>query len=135
MNRDHSVVFKTASKYCISDSFVDYVGYSISSEGFLSTVVVLVVHIHCLESCRKREILVSCFFACMLSSFSCVQLCVTLWTAAHQAPLSIGFSRQEYWSGLPCPSPRGFLGPNCFFYVFLNVQFLHLHIFRNSSLV
>ena len=39
MNRDHSVVFETAPKYCISDSFVDYDGYSISSKGFLSTVV------------------------------------------------------------------------------------------------
>ena len=37
-----------------------------------------------------------------------LQLCqffVTLWTVAHQAPLSMGFSSQEYWSGLPCPSP------------------------------
>ena len=34
MNRDHSVVFEIASKYCISDSFVDYDGYSISSKGF-----------------------------------------------------------------------------------------------------
>ena len=42
--------------------------------------------------------------ACMLSRFSHVQLCATLWTAAHQAPVSIGFSRQEYWSGLPFPS-------------------------------
>ena len=39
----------------------------------------------------------------MLSCFTCVQLCVTPWTAAHQAPLSTGFSRQEYWSGLPYP--------------------------------
>ena len=38
-------------------------------------------------------------------SLSHVQLFVTLWTAVHQAPLSMGFSRQEYWSGLPCPSP------------------------------
>ena len=38
-NRDHSVVFEIASKYCISDSFVDYNGYSISSKGFLPTVV------------------------------------------------------------------------------------------------
>ena len=38
-NRDHSVVFEIASKYCISDSFVDHDGYSISSEGFLPTVV------------------------------------------------------------------------------------------------
>ena len=42
---------------------------------------------------------------CMLSCFSCVQFFVTLWTVAHQAPLSTGFSRQEYWSGLPCPPP------------------------------
>ena len=39
---------------------------------------------------------------CKLSHFSCVQLFVTLWTVAHRAPLSMGFSRQEYWSGLPC---------------------------------
>ena len=38
-NRDRSVVFEIASKYCILDSFVDYDGYSISSEGFLPTVV------------------------------------------------------------------------------------------------
>ena len=41
----------------------------------------------------------------MLSCFGCVQLFATLWTAAHQAPLSMGFSRQEYWSGLPFPTP------------------------------
>ena len=46
-----------------------------------------------------------------ISSFSSVQLLssvqlfATLWTVAYQAPLSMGFSRQEYWSGLPCPSP------------------------------
>ena len=39
----------------------------------------------------------------LLSCFSCVQLFVTPRTVARQAPLSIGFSRQEYWSGLPCP--------------------------------
>ena len=42
---------------------------------------------------------------CVCCRFSHVQLCATLWTAAHQAPLSTGFSRQEYWSGLPFPSP------------------------------
>ena len=41
----------------------------------------------------------------LLSRFSCVWLCVTPYTAAHQAPLSLGFSRQEYWSGFPFPSP------------------------------
>ena len=41
---------------------------------------------------------------CMLSHFSHVWLSVTPWTVAHQAPLSMGFSRQEYWSGLPFPT-------------------------------
>ena len=36
---------------------------------------------------------------------SCVRLLMTPWTAAHQAPPSMGFSRQEYWSGVPSPSP------------------------------
>ena len=42
-NRDHSVIFEIASKYCILDSFVDHDGYSISSEGFLPTVVDIMV--------------------------------------------------------------------------------------------
>ena len=42
---------------------------------------------------------------CVLSPFSRVQLFATLWTAACQASLSMGFSRQEYWSGLPCLPP------------------------------
>ena len=40
-----------------------------------------------------------------MKSFSRVLLFVTLWTVAYQAPASMGFSRQEYWSGLPFPSP------------------------------
>ena len=43
MNRDHSVVFEIASKYCILESFVEYDGYSISSKGFLPTVVDIMV--------------------------------------------------------------------------------------------
>ena len=42
---------------------------------------------------------------CVLSHFSCDRLFTTPWTVAHQAPRSVGFSRQEYWSGLPYPSP------------------------------
>ena len=42
-NRDHSVVFEIASKYCISDSFVDYDGYSISSKGLLPIVLDIMV--------------------------------------------------------------------------------------------
>ena len=47
----------------------------------------------------------------MLSHFSRVRLFVTPWVVAHQASLSMGFSRQEYWSGLPCPSPGDLPNP------------------------
>ena len=46
---------------------------------------------------------------CVLSHFDHISLIATLWTVARQAPLSMGFSRQEYWSGLP--SSRGFSQP------------------------
>ena len=47
-----------------------------------------------------------CCVCGVLSHFSHVQLFTTLWTVGCQAPLSMGFSRQEYWSGFPCPSPE-----------------------------
>ena len=46
-----------------------------------------------------------------VKSLSCVRLFATLWTVAHQAPPSMRFSRQEYWRGLPFPSPRGLPHP------------------------
>ena len=49
-----------------------------------------------------------CVYACALSR---VQLFVTLWTVAHQASPSVEFSRQEYWSGLPFPSPEDLPNP------------------------
>ena len=48
---------------------------------------------------------------CMLSDLGRVRLSTTLWTIAHQAPLSMGFSRQEYWSGLSCPPPGDLPNP------------------------
>ena len=56
-------------------------------------------------SCYKSAILL---FECHGGGGLVAKLCLTLatpWTVAHQAPLSMGFSRQEYWSGLPFPSP------------------------------
>ena len=55
-----------------------------------------------------------------VKSLSCVWLLVSPWTAAYQAPPSMGFSRQEYWSGLPLPSPWESLGSSYFLisYVF-----------------
>ena len=46
-----------------------------------------------------------------VKSLSHVQLLVTPWTVAYQAPPSVGFSRQEYWSGLPFPSPGDLPNP------------------------
>ena len=171
MNRDHSVVFEIASKYCILDSFLDYDGYSKSYKGFLPTVVdiwspelnsPLPVHFRLLiprmsmftlaVSCsttsnmpwfmdltfqvpmqyfylQHRSLLLSpvksttgcCFCFVSIpsfflglflhwspveylaptnqesSSFSVLYFCLFI--------LSMGFSRQEYWSGLPFPYP------------------------------
>ena len=64
------------------------------------------------SSCDFGHKLYFCFYLilrtyhCMLSHFSCVRLFATPWTAARQAPLSMGFSRQEYRSGLPFASPN-----------------------------
>ena len=49
--------------------------------------------------------------ACMLSCFNRVQLFANVWTVARQASLSMEYSRQEYWNGLPCPSPRNLPNP------------------------
>ena len=46
-----------------------------------------------------------------VKSLSCVRLFVTPWTVAYKAPLSMGFSRQRYWSGLPFPSPADLPNP------------------------
>ena len=51
------------------------------------------------------------FHIVKVKSLSHVQLFATLWTVAYQVPLSMGFSRQEYWSGLPFPSPGDLPNP------------------------
>ena len=63
------------------------------------------------STCFPPSVLHRSVFTCMAAGvhvcchFSHIQLFVTLWTVAHQAPLSMGFSRQERWSGLLCPPP------------------------------
>ena len=68
---------------------------------------ICIIHIHIYFICVYIYIAYICY---VLSPFSRVQLC-NPWMAARQAPLSIGFSRQEYWSGLPCPSPGDLSDP------------------------
>ena len=63
---------------------------------------------------HNRSLSCGCFICvcvCVLRCFSRVHLFVTLWTAARQAPLPMGFSRQEYWSGLACPPPGDLSNP------------------------
>ena len=55
--------------------------------------------------------MISLMHACMFSHFSHVWLFVTLWSIVHQVHLSVRFSRQEYWSGLPCCPPGDLPGP------------------------
>ena len=60
---------------------------------------------HCFTVCRTQGHLCFMKVKTKVKSLSCVQLFVTPWTVAYQAPLSMEFPRQEYWSGLPFPSP------------------------------
>ena len=78
--------FQLLHKVYINTMFVELVIGLISVDyfGFFSPVTVMLL---------------------LLSHFSRVRLCATPLTAAHQAPPSLGFSRQEHWSGLPFPSP------------------------------
>ena len=83
---------------------------------------------------------------CILSHFSHVWLFATLWTVIHQARLSMGFSRQEYWSGLPCPPLGGIPDPGIeptslmsqalsggFFTFWATREALSIHNYRNKT--
>ena len=71
--------------------------HSLNSVCFFVMCLVMVVRNQCKHFLSNSLLL--------LSHFSHIQGFATLWTVARQAPLSMGFSRQEYWSGLPCPPP------------------------------
>ena len=70
-----------------------------------------------------------------MKSLSGARLLATPWTAAYQAPPSMGFSRQEYWSGVPLPSPRGgsYKGDNTYF-IYLSAL-LSIHPFPINNIV
>ena len=80
---------------------------------------------------------------CLLSGFSHIRFCGTLWTVARQAPLPLGLSRQEYWTGLPCPPPGDFpnprlLGISCIScwatWKVPSIGYLYSFFFNNTSL-
>ena len=82
---------------------------------FLKIKISFVVNVDSHTAVRniQRDLLLPGFlqFLLLFSHLSHVQLFGTPWTVAHQAPLSLGFSRQEYWSGLPFPSPGDLPNP------------------------
>ena len=63
---------------------------------------------------------------CLLYRFSCVLRFATLWTVACQAPLSMVLSRQEYWRGLPCPSPGNLPNPGIKLVSFMSPELAEL---------
>ena len=70
------------------------------------------IHVSQPASTKCKSVLVLFEYTlCVLSHFCCVRLFATLWTQARQAPLSMGFSRQEYWSELLCPPPGDLSNP------------------------
>ena len=83
----------------------DKEGHYIMIKGSIQEEDITIVNIYAPNIEAPQYIRQTLLLLLLLSRFSCVRLCETLWTAAHQAPLSTGFSRQEYWSGLPFPSP------------------------------
>ena len=92
-------------------------GSRIPQKGFETAKVQITSQIHLTATCYHC--------VSMLSHFSCVPLFVTPWTAAHQAPLSIEFSRQEYWSGFSFSIPRIFLTQESNLYV---LRLLHWQV-------
>ena len=78
-----------------------------------NTVLQLLDYDYLLERILSGNIFILSLFpyCAVLSCFSRVWLFATPWTVACQAPLSMGFSRQEYWSGVPCPSPGDLPNP------------------------
>ena len=87
---------------------------------FINNEEIYFLHIF-MSLCGNWQLLLC---ACMLSHFSCVRLFPTLWTVGCQTPLSMGFSWQEYWSGLSCPLPGDLPGPG----ISPSLQLLHWQV-------
>ena len=91
-------MISSKSKYSVTTCYFNSFFNSFPNDHYCST------HIYCFNF-AKNSYSLSSMLLLLLSHFSRVRLCATPSTAAHQAPPSLGFSRQEHWSGLPFPSP------------------------------
>ena len=96
-------ITSVADNYNNSSYLVPYTMYSVFA--YHHTYTVCIMSLVCLSVLENLLILFVRAVLLLLSHFSRVRLCVTPKTAAHQAPPSLGFSRQEHWSGLPFPPP------------------------------
>ena len=87
---------------CLSLSYIFNLGaFLLFLQHFFQLITILLV----INQHPRKTIMLKYKLLLLLSHFSRVQLCATTQMAGHQAPLSLGFSRQEHWSGLPFPSP------------------------------
>ena len=87
-------------------SYCELCFFPLTSDWMSDYILPLGIRIHPLWSCCiHTELSKSLTSSSKCQALSCVWLTATPWTVAHQGPLSIGFSRQEYWSGLPFPPP------------------------------
>ena len=91
----------------------DQFHYFLNLECYLPFAVVQIIQLPLVQlpslTSSKNTHMYVC--ACVLNPFSPIQLLATLWTVAHQAPLSMRFSRQEYWNSLPFPHPGDLPSP------------------------
>ena len=82
--------------------FAQVIQWSIKKQARIRVVGLLMLFV---EMNEMKKVVLGFLIQLLLSHFSRVQLCATPETAAHRAPPSLGFARQEHWSGLPYPSP------------------------------
>ena len=106
------LIFLASFLLCVVDTWYCVSGIQHSDQYFIQILFPIIRHwIEFLALYRKSLLLFCLLYAWVLSHFSHIWLFVTPWTVAHQAFLSMGFSRQESWSGLPLSSPGHLLHP------------------------
>ena len=121
-----TISFKTANHPMNIFSIIFPRIFSTSSNILCIFLIYFIVSLNRMKASWRQDFSLFCFLwyssqkleqclahvrACLLSCFNSVQLFATLWTVAAQDPLSLGFSRQEYWSWLPSPSPGDLSNP------------------------
>ena len=98
------ILIKTTMRYHLTLVRMAIIKHSVKNQGWRGCGEMRTILHGCWKVNWEQPLRRQC--TCVLSHFSRVRFFSTLWTVACQAPLSIRFSRQEYWSGLPCPPPE-----------------------------